>query len=123
MWAPSIRRGYHLPGTPLGLGERQVFELHDGTTSVIEIVDYEPGRRAVTIHVSPKPVARILTVYSLEPIEGGCELSLGCEIDVPTGQRVHPGYADAWHAWTQADFDNIRRALAASDSETAPKNP
>lgn len=123
LWQPWIRRGYHVPGTPLGLGERQAFEYIDGTTAVIEIVEYEPGRRAVTMVVSPEPDASNRSVYSLEPVEGGCALSLGSEIDVPAGGRVHPEYEDAWRTTTQAQLDRLRHALAASHPDSTAEQP
>ncbi len=123
LWEPSIRRGYHVPGTPLGLGERQAFESIDGTTTVIEIVEYEPGRRAVTMVVSPEPEPSVRSVYSLEPVEGGCALSLGSEIDVPAGGRVHPDYEDAWRTTTQAQLARLRHALAESHPDRAAEQP
>jgi hypothetical protein len=120
---PSIRRGYHVAGTPLGLGERQAFELLDGSTAIFEVVDYEPGRRAVTIQVSPDLGLKARNIFSVEPVEGGCALSLEWEIDVPAGQCVSPDPEDAWRTSIRAQFDRIRHVLAASDSGTSPEKP
>jgi hypothetical protein len=118
-WEPSIRRGYHVPKTPLGLGEQQAFESLDGTTTVIEIIEYEPSRRAVTTRVSPALELRSRNIYSLDPVEGGCTLSFGLEIDVPTRQRLLAGVEDAWRAVTRAQFERISQALAANESDSA----
>jgi hypothetical protein len=119
---PLIRRGYHVPGTPLGLGERQAFESLDGTTAVFEVVEYEPGRRAVTTQVSPDPEPPRRHVFSLEPIEGGCALTLEWELEVPARQRLSPDDEDVWRTAIRAQFDRIRLVLAPSDSGTATEN-
>ena len=120
---PSIRRGYHVPGTPLGLGERQAFELIDGTTTIAEVVEYEHGRRAVTVQVSPVPDVPVRYVHSLEPVEGRCRLSFEIELDVPEGQLLNPAAVDEWRSSIRAEFDRIRHALGTRTSDTTADEP
>ena len=111
---PSIQRGYQVPGTPTGVGERQAFELIDGTTSVIEIVEHVAGRRAVAVQVSPKPDPGIRYVYTLDPIPTGCVYTYAAEL---TGhnERLPARFGLVWQQIAQAQFDRIRRTLTAND--------
>lgn len=48
----NIVRGFTVPGTLTGVGQQQCFiDLH-GNTCIIEVVEYEEGRRAVTRAIS-----------------------------------------------------------------------
>lgn len=47
-------RAFTVPGTGPGLGEQQCHIDHDGAASIIEVVELEPGRRAVTRLLSPR---------------------------------------------------------------------
>ncbi|MEU4419581.1 hypothetical protein AB0F81_03080 [Actinoplanes sp. NPDC024001] len=99
MWNPasSVELGEHtevgltLPGTSYGLGEIQVFlhRLPDGRrqASLIEVVEFEPGRRAVTRSlVSAVPNLSVLTIEPLGP--GSCRLTQEHRADLPAGIQV-----------------------------------
>lgn len=55
---PKVAYGYRVPGTPHGVGERQATELHDGVTVIVEVIEHEPNRRAVSRQVSRDPSLR-----------------------------------------------------------------
>jgi hypothetical protein len=69
-------RAERLSGTPLGLGQIQLFiqQIDSGRVgSVLEVVAYEPGRRAVTRHISSGvPSGGELLV---EPLSAGCRVT------------------------------------------------
>lgn len=111
----GIRRGYHVPGTPDGLGERQAHEGLDGTTTVMEVVEYDPNRRAVTCQVSPPATVQSRTIQSVLPVEGGCEYTIGIEIDVASGHETPREYEEIWRAWARDHIGQIRGALPRVD--------
>lgn len=115
---PAIKRAYHVPGTPVGVGERQAFEDVDGTTMVVEVIDYEEGRRAVTSLVSPPPEIPTRVINLVEPLDGGCALTLELELDVPTGLEVHPYFEEAWRSSAHAQVERLRAALAAREADS-----
>jgi hypothetical protein len=88
----SIRRGFHVPGTPDGLGEKQALEYDTGLTVITEIIEYEPGRRAVTRMVSPPGFERIRWFFAVDPVEGGCVYTQAIEVDLRAGQRLRQRY-------------------------------
>ena len=120
---PRMRRGFHVPGTPLGLGEQQAFELLDGTTTVIEVVEYDPNRRAVTRQVSPAQPLPMRVVHSLNPVSSGCRYTFGYEIDAPDGLRVDPGNELAIRSTIREHHESVARILASSNPGTATTPP
>lgn len=114
---PSLSRGYRVPGTPAGLGERQALERHDGTTVIVEVIEYEPNRRAVTRQVSPKPVENLRTTTTLEPVPGGCRYTETIEIDLQPGQRM---LAQSEQAWRSEVRQQVGRIEALLDPAYAP---
>jgi hypothetical protein len=82
----EVESGVRLPGTPVGIGEIQVFVRRGAagrTASVLEVVEFEPGRRAVTRNLSDGSALGILTV---EPLgAGSCRLTQEFRIDFPVG--------------------------------------
>jgi hypothetical protein len=102
-------RGYRVPGTPDGVGERQAFEQVDGTTVIVEVIESAQGRRAVTIQISPQPAVQQQTVFDLTPTDSGCVLQLSLEIQLPRGKRLVHGA----EATVRASFrDNLARVNA-----------
>jgi hypothetical protein len=95
----STEVGVILPGSPLGLGEIQVFIQHtDGerTGAVLEVIEFEPGRRAVTRTLDSPSRYGTITVEPLGP--GRCRLTQKFSVDVPAGapaalvRMYHEGY-------------------------------
>lgn len=117
---PKLRRGYQVPGTPEGLGEQQALEYHDGTTIIIEVIDYEPNRRAVTRQVSPPLAARIRSIETIEPVDGGCMYTLAVEYDLQRGQRLLRGAEQSWRADARERVERIPKILDSADLGTAP---
>lgn len=112
---PSIRRGYHVFGTPDGLGEQQAFEHLDGSTTIIEVIEYQPGRRAGTRQVSPPGNEHHRTIQSVEPSVGGCVYTIRVEVDLPRGQHIPPDGEVTFRAFAHKHIAQIRQALAATD--------
>lgn len=110
---PSLCRGYHVPGTPEGLGERQALERHDGTTVIIEVIEYEPNRRAVTRQVSPTLIETQRTIQTVEPVDGGCVYTHAIEVDLKPGQRMPAQIEQTWRLEVQ---EQSRRIQALLDS-------
>lgn len=112
---PAIRRGYRVPGTPLGLGEQQAFERVDGSTVIVEVIEYEEGRRATLRPVSPTAVEDWRITESVEPVGGGCRYAVTFEIDLPAGRWVLPSFEDGWRTETRHRISRIRELLADDD--------
>lgn len=115
----DIRRGYKVPGAPDGLGEQQALERHDGLTVIIEVVEYQPGRRAVTRLVSPPPDDWWRGIQAVDPIEGGCEYTTAVEVGLRAGQRVLPHLEKAWRSNFREQISLIRQTLVAADQSPA----
>ncbi|MBG0561347.1 hypothetical protein [Actinoplanes aureus] len=98
MWDPAssvvidetTEIGVTLPGSPHGVGEIQVFiqRTAGGRRGVLhEVVELEPGRRAVTRSLaSAVPAFGALTIESLGP--GSCRLTQEHWVDLPAGVPV-----------------------------------
>jgi len=110
---PTIRRGYRVPGTPDGLGEQQAFEREDGWTIIIEVTEYQHGRRAVTSQVSPPAAEQLRTVQTVEPVDGGCKYRIAVEIELRAGQRVLPQFEKEWRDGTRVQLERTEQTLAA----------
>ncbi|WP_132154925.1 hypothetical protein [Kribbella antiqua] len=83
----TIVLGAHLPGTPDGVGEIQVF-VHQGDDSrlgsMLEVVAMEPGRRAVTRQLSgPCPAGGELVILPSGP--EACQLTQSFWTLLPAG--------------------------------------
>lgn len=114
---PELSRGYQVPGTPDGVGERQALEQHDGTTIIVEVIEYEANRRAVTRQVSPKMLEEQRNLQAVEPATGGCMYTEAFEVDLKAGQRI---IRAEWEVlWRSAVQERIARIRAMLDS-TAP---
>ena len=86
----NIVRGFTVPGTLTGVGQQQCFiDLH-GNTCIIEVVEYEEGRRAVTRAISPRPAVPVRSLHTVELLDAGCLLSIGIECDAPTATNWTP---------------------------------
>lgn len=120
---PKLRRGYQVPGTPEGLGEQQAFEYHDGTTIIIEVIEYELNRRAVTRQVSPPLAAMVRSIQTIEPVDGGCMYTRAVQYDLQRGQRFVRGAEQSWRAGAREELDRISTILDSTDPGTAPPGP
>jgi Polyketide cyclase / dehydrase and lipid transport len=123
---PSYVRGYRVPGTPDGVGCRQAFELADGSTSVIEVSEYQPGRFATTRQVSPPSAEPRRTTQSVEPVDDGCKYTMTLELDVKLGLRILPAFEKQWRAFAADHFARVRKVLTeseAADSDRPPTQP
>lgn len=123
---PSYIRGYRVPGTPDGVGCRQAFELADGGTSVIEVIEYQPGRLATTRQVSPPSAEPRRTTQSVEPLDDGCQYTMTLEIDVKLGLRILPAFEKQWRAFATDHFTRVRKVLTETepaDSDRPPTQP
>jgi hypothetical protein len=98
----QIAQGFKVPGTPDGVGEQQCFIDVAGNKSILEVIEYDEGRRAVTRTLSPPDPDRTRMVYSLEPLGSGCILSLSLEMD-----------ASAEHCLNSTGRDQRRRRAQA----------
>jgi hypothetical protein len=117
---PNLRVGYRVPGTPDGLGERQALELHDGATLILEVIEYEPGRRAVTRQVSPPPAEAIRHIQSVESTEVGCRYTMAVEVKVTAGVRLRPVWEEAWRDTAREHFELVRTILDSGQPFVAP---
>jgi hypothetical protein len=113
---PDIRRGYHVPNTPEGVGGQQVHESLDGTMTVVEMTDCIPGRRATVKIVAPVPPVATRVTFTVDDVGGGCLYCHGIELDLPAGATLDPAYEAKWRTSTEAMFTRIRRVL--SDNTT-----
>jgi hypothetical protein len=111
----NVRRGYREPASPEGVGERHVLEGLDGQTTTLEVIEYEPGRRALVRVISPAPKREVRLSYTLQPVDEGCLYSVGFEMDLLRGHYIRQQFKDNWRAQIQAMFDRIRQVLADAE--------
>lgn len=117
---PSLGRGYQVPGTPDGLGERQALERLDGTTVIIEVIDYEPNRRAVTRQISPTIVDGQRGIQTVEPVDGGCMYTIAVEVDLKPGHRISPKWEPMWRSDMHEHLIRVRSLLASTGQSATP---
>ena len=96
----TTARAFTVPGTGPGVGEQQMTIDHDGQASLIEVIEVDEGRRAVTLLRSPKPPVPVRSVTMVEPLGPGCLLTFGMEFDAP-----------ATTVWTAAEQNETRQIL------------
>ena len=113
---PLWCRGYHVPGTPDGLGERQALERHDGTTVIVEVIEYEPNRHAVTRQVSPTLLETQRSIQTVEPVEGGCFYTQAVEVDLKRGERMSAQIEQTWRSGVQEQISRIRTLLDSTNA-------
>ena len=119
---PELSRGYQVPGTPDGVGERQALEQHDGTTVIVEVIEYEANRRAVTRQVSPKMLEEQRNLQSVEPVSGGCLYTEAFEVDLKKGHRiVLAEWEVLWRSAVQERIARIRALLDSTAQGAIPK--
>jgi hypothetical protein len=119
---PGTVRAHHVAGTPSGLGEQQAHERLDGSIVVLEVIEYEHGRRAVTRQVSPPGNERPRTTQAVEPTNEGCIYTMAEETDLAAGQRILPAVEAAWRAYVQQQITRIELILAATHGSAAARN-
>jgi Polyketide cyclase / dehydrase and lipid transport len=116
---PGTVRAHHVAGTPSGLGEQQAHERLDGSVVVLEVIEYEHGRRAVMRVVSPPGNAHHRAIQAVEPTNGGCIHTMAGETDLRAGQRILPAVEAAWRANLQQQITRIDLFLAAMHGNAA----
>lgn len=112
-------RAFTVPGTGPGLGEQQAHINHNDQITLIEIIEFEEGRRAVTQLLSPKPPRPARTVTTVEPLGLGSVLTIGMEFDGLARSVWSKGRQDRIRDWATTYLDHVRRVL---DAENAPSN-
>jgi hypothetical protein len=105
--SPEVTRGYRVAGTPEGLGEQQAGVLTDGTIHVIQVLEYDPPRRAAVTMISPKPSTTTKSMWDLEPLGEHCMLTHGVEYEIPD----LPAVEDALQEFVREIRDGLRDAL------------
>ncbi len=119
---PELSRGYQVPGTPEGVGERQALERHDGTTVIVEVIEYEANRRAVVRQVSPKMLEEHRSLQAVEPVTGGCVYTEAIEVDLKKGQRIiRAEWEVLWRSAVQERIVRIRALLDSTAPGASPK--
>lgn len=108
-------RAERLSGTPVGLGEIQLFiqEIDSGRVgSMLEVVAYEPGRRAVTRDISggPRGGGELL----VEPLSAGCRVTQSHWVILPVGTSSRT--AKVTRQVFRAHLDDFGRRLQRVDS-------
>jgi hypothetical protein len=114
MLEPTTVRGYAVPGTPDGVGQRQAFEYADGTSTEIEVVEYVHNRLAVTVVMSPAPPFLARTVWQVVrrgPDES--RLTIGYEVDLARGLRLADERLPGWRAWAAQHIATVRAVVTA----------
>src|SRR6476620_9521437 len=81
----DILKGYKVPGTPQGVGERQAFLYLTGQTIVTEVVESLKPFRAVSQVISPASLEMGRSTYTLQPVTDGCGLSITYQFDSRIG--------------------------------------
>ena len=112
----QVARAFTVPGTGPGLGEQQAHVDHDGQASIIEIIEFEEGRRAVTRSVSPKAPVPMRFVTTVEPLGLGSVLTWGMEFDAPASTMWGKEHQESLREWAMTYLNRVRRAL---DEETS----
>lgn len=104
----QAQRAFHVPGTPIGVGEQQCFIDFDGRESIVEVISELEGRSASTMIVSP-PNMPIESTYELRPTETGCTLVYGMEIRA--GGRLTRKQRSTWDSEAQKFLKAIESVL------------
>ncbi|MGB3412991.1 MAG: hypothetical protein WBA45_17565 [Microthrixaceae bacterium] len=81
MIQPAVRRGFTVPGSPIGVGEQQCFiseAPHDALQAgIIEVTEEQPGRSAVARSVTGPPVSQS---YEVSHTIGGTQLTYSIKL-------------------------------------------
>jgi hypothetical protein len=88
----------------------------DGMTVVIEVIEFEPGRRAMTRTVSPPNPGGERSIQEVDPIEGGCRYTIAQQVDARPGCRVFRSAEEQWRTWARASLERTRDVLASGES-------
>ena len=118
---PGVVHAFTVPGTGAGLGEQQAVVDRDGRRTVIEVTEYEEGRRAVAAVISPPPEMPTRSVTALEPLGEGCALTYGVEYDAPLGSVWPKERRDSARAEVLQYLERVKWELDAQS--TAPDSP
>jgi hypothetical protein len=116
LFNPQISRGFRVPGTPSGLGEQQCSMHVDGTTSILEVVEYhetEEGMRAVTCQVSPPLAQAARTVHQVHAAPGGSVMIFREEVWAPAGAIWPAQHETLWHEVMADYFQRVRRVITS----------
>lgn len=108
---PDIVKGYRVPGTPKGIGEQQAFVDTAGNTTVIEVIEYLPGQKAITRQVSPKPPVDTLSTWAVQSDGEGCIVSYQQDISVSPAERPDAEAQNHWRAGVRDMLQRVRQTL------------
>jgi hypothetical protein len=108
---PDIVKGYRVPGTPDGVGEQQAFVDTVGNTTVIEVIEYSPGHKAITRQVSPKPQVDTMSTWAVDSDGVGCILSYQQDITVSPAERLDAEAQSHWRASVRDMLQRVRQTL------------
>ncbi|HEY3558877.1 MAG TPA: SRPBCC family protein [Kribbella sp.] len=109
-----VSHAERLTGTPLGLGQVQLFIHHTNTGragSMLEVVAYEPGRRAVTRTLTSPGGGGELVV---EPLAAGCRVTQTHWMTLPVGTSSR--VAKLTRRVLREHLDDFAQRLANLDS-------
>ena len=109
---PDCVKGWHVEGTPIGLGEQQAFEDVHGCVQVIEVTEHEPNRRAVTRTISPSLACTANQIIELEPRIDACVLSITFEYIVPPTTALPNGYQEQVRDHAHEYMRRVTEAIA-----------
>ena len=110
---PEVGRGYHVPGTPSGLGEWQAFEGLDGSVGRIEVIEYVHNRRAVTVTRAPG-IHPPHVVHEVQPADGGCTYSMSSNWLVPGGGYFSEEGEQEFRARFDEYVERVRQVCSGS---------
>jgi len=109
---PEVRRAFHVPGTPSGVGEQQaaVIEGPDGTQLAVihEITELRPGEYAETRSVTWPPSRQ---TFRLEPAPGGTTLTYTTEVSGARWWQPRTLVHKAVVASAQRYVDAVKRVM------------
>lgn len=132
MLSEDVLSGVRMPGTPRGVGEVQAFVSQENGRlrgSMLEILEYEPGVRALTRDLRkdlPANVVEMRTateVQELSPNRARLTHTHVAVLDV-ADDRVRAGLNDAWQvsvaAHHQGQHERLRRILETRPGSAPP---
>ena len=113
---PTIRTGFRIPGTPKdAVGEQLVSIDAGGKVSIQEVIEISVPARLVTRVVWPRLPVEMRFTQDLQPVESGCILTHGLEVDGPGAVAPNEVEIAEWRDSNLDLFVNIRLTLDPYD--------
>ena len=81
----TVQRAFVVPGTPEGVGQQHCCIGPDGTMTLLEVTEADPPHRGAVRHIAPPLPVALRSTYDLAATAGGSRVTLGVEVDLPTG--------------------------------------